>query len=113
MKATKVLPKTTLSYACSIMFRVSALTGNASCRRLFPFFLKSSCSGVFLFYPGSMEIKKCSVLVVDRLCGLELFRVNIEEPTSDGPPLELWECAMGHRTDHVSKEEESKLMADD
>ena len=60
-----------------------------------------------------MEIKKCSVLVVDRLCGLELFRVNIEEPTSDGPPLELWECAMGHRTHCVSKEEESKLRADD
>src|SRR5215475_9367175 len=60
-----------------------------------------------------MEIMKCSVLVVDRLCGLELFRVNIEEPTSDGPPPELWECAMSPRTHHVSTEEERKLRADD
>jgi hypothetical protein len=60
-----------------------------------------------------MEIKKCSVLVGDRSCGLELFRVSIEEPTADEPPLELWECAMGHRTHFVSKEEESKLRADD
>jgi hypothetical protein len=59
-----------------------------------------------------MEIKKCSVLVVDRLCGLELFRVNIEEPTSDGPPLELWECAMGHRTHYLAEKEESKSSAE-
>ena len=59
-----------------------------------------------------MEIRKCAVLVGDHPCGLELFRVNIGEPTSDGPPLELWECAMGHRTHYVSKEEESKLRAD-
>jgi hypothetical protein len=54
-----------------------------------------------------METKKCSVLVGDRSCGLELIRVNIEEPASEGPPLELWECPMGHRTYYVSKEEES------
>ena len=59
-----------------------------------------------------MEIKKCSVLVVDRLCGLELFRVNIEEPTSEGPPLELWECAMGHRTYYTSNNEESLSRSD-
>ena len=53
------------------------------------------------------------MLVVDRPCGLELFRVNIEEPTSEGPPLELWECAMGHRTYYVSKEEESISRAED
>jgi hypothetical protein len=60
-----------------------------------------------------MEIKKCSVLVVERPCGLVLFRVNIEEPTSDGPPLELWECAMGHRTHYVFKKEKSIYRAED
>jgi hypothetical protein len=54
-----------------------------------------------------MEKKKCPVLVVDRPCGLELFHVSTEEPTSEGPPLELWECARGHRT-FLSKKEESK-----
>jgi hypothetical protein len=53
-----------------------------------------------------MEIKKCSVLVGDHPCGLELIRVNIEEPASEEPPLELWECPMGHRTHYVSKEDE-------
>jgi hypothetical protein len=77
-----------------------------------PFFPKSTCSGVFLFYPGSMETKKCSVLVGDRPCGLELIRVNIEESASEEPPLELWECPMGHRTYYVSKGEESISRAD-
>src|SRR6266436_286741 len=53
-----------------------------------------------------MEKKKCPVLVVDRPCGLELFHVSTE-PTSEGPPLELWECPRGHRT-HFSKKEDSK-----
>jgi hypothetical protein len=93
------------------MSRVSALTGNAYARP-FSFVLKPTCSEIFLFYPGNMETKKCSVLVLDRPCGLELFRVNIEEPTSEGPSLELWECAMGHRTYYVSKEEDSISRAE-
>jgi hypothetical protein len=52
------------------------------------------------------------VLVGDRPCGLELLLVNIEEPASEEPPLELWECAMGHRTYYVSKEEESISRAE-
>jgi hypothetical protein len=60
-----------------------------------------------------MEIKKCPVLVVDRPCGLELFHVSTEEPTSADPPLELWECPRGHRTHFVSKKEESKSNASD
>ena len=59
-----------------------------------------------------METKKCAVLVVDRPCGLELFRVSTEEPTADSPPLELWECAMGHRTHYLSEKEESKSSAE-
>jgi len=50
-----------------------------------------------------METEKCSVLVVDRRCGLGLFHVSAEEPTSDGPPLELWEYPIGHRRHYVSK----------
>ena len=61
-----------------------------------------------MFREEVMEIKKCSVLVVDRLCGLELFHVSTEEPISDSPPLELWECPRGHRAHFVSKKEESK-----
>jgi len=48
------------------------------------------------------------VLVVDRPCALELFHVSTEEPTSDSPPLELWECAKGHRMHLASKKEESR-----
>ncbi len=59
-----------------------------------------------------MEKKKCPVLVVDRPCRLELFHVSTEEPTSEGPPLELWECPMGHRT-YLSKKEESKFNTRD
>jgi hypothetical protein len=32
-----------------------------------------------------IEKKKFPVLVVDRPCGLELFHVSTEEPTSEGP----------------------------
>ena len=52
------------------------------------------------------------MLVVDRPCALELFHVSTEEPTSDSPPLELWECAKGHRMHLVSKKEESKSEAE-
>ena len=58
-----------------------------------------------------IEKKEFPVLVVDRPCGLELFHVSTEEPTSEGPPLELWECPMGHRTHFLSKKEESKSSA--
>jgi hypothetical protein len=44
--------------------------------------------------------------------GLELFHVSTEEPTSDRPPLELWECVRGHRMHFVSKKEESKSEAE-
>jgi hypothetical protein len=60
-----------------------------------------------------MEIKKCPVMIVDRPCGLQLFHVSTEEPTSGTPPLELWECARGHRMHFVSKKEESKSNAED
>jgi hypothetical protein len=59
-----------------------------------------------------METKKCGVLVVDLPCGLELFHVSTEESTSDRPPLELWESAMGHRTHYLSKKE-SRIRAED
>ena len=52
-------------------------------------------------------------MVVDGPCGLELLHVSAEEPTSDSPPLELWECAKGHRMHLVSKKEESKSNARD
>jgi hypothetical protein len=32
-----------------------------------------------------IEKKEFPVLVVDRPCGLELFHVSTEEPTSEGP----------------------------
>jgi hypothetical protein len=59
-----------------------------------------------------MEIKKCPVLVFDRPCDIELFHVSTEEPTSDGPPLEQWECVRGHRMPFVSTKEESKSEAE-
>jgi len=71
-----------------------------------------TCSAIYLVYSGSMETRKCPVLVVDRPCGLELFHVSTEEPTSDSPPLELWECAKGHRMHLASKKEESKSEAE-
>jgi hypothetical protein len=74
--------------------------------------IEPTCFATSFFYPGSMEKKKCPVLVVDRPCGLELFHVSTEEPISDGPPLELWECAKGHRMHLVSKKEESKSEAE-
>jgi hypothetical protein len=73
---------------------------------------KTTCFASSLVYPGNMETKKCPVLVVDRPCGLELFHVSTEEPTSDSPPLELWECAKGHRMHLASKKEESKSEAE-
>ncbi len=72
---------------------------------------KPTCSPTLLFYPGSMETKKCPVKVVDRPCGLELVHVSTEEPTSGSPRLELWECPMGHRTHFLSKKEEAKSSA--
>jgi hypothetical protein len=69
--------------------------------------LRFSCSILAVW-----KQRNVSVLVLDRPCGLELFRVNIEEPTSEGPSLELWECAMGHRTYYVSKEEDSISRAE-
>jgi hypothetical protein len=44
-----------------------------------------------------IEKKEFPVLVVDRPCGLELFHVSTEEPTSEGPPPELWKWVR-HRT---------------
>ena len=74
--------------------------------------VENTCSTASLVYPGSMETRKCAVLIVDGPCGLELFRVNTEEPTADSPLLELWECPMGHRTHYLSEKEESKLSAE-
>jgi hypothetical protein len=74
--------------------------------------IKPTCFATSLVYSGSMETKKCPGLVVDRRCGLELFHVSTEEPTSDSPPLELWECVRGHRMHFVSKKEESKSEAE-
>jgi len=74
--------------------------------------IKPTCFATSLVYSGSMETKKCPVLVVDRPCGLELFHVSTEELTSDSPPLELWECVRGHRMHFVSKKEGSKSEAE-
>ena len=58
-----------------------------------------------------MEIKKCSVLVVDRPCSLELFHVSTEEPTSDSPPLELWECVRWATDRTVFPKKKSRNLA--
>ena len=58
------------------------------------------------------RLREFVFLVGDHPCDLELIRVNIEESASEGPPLELWECPMGHRTHYVSKEEGSITRAE-
>jgi hypothetical protein len=50
--------------------------------------IKPTCFATSLVYSGIMETKKCPVLVVDHPCGLELFLVSTEEPTSDSPSPE-------------------------
>jgi DNA-binding response OmpR family regulator len=52
--------------------------------------------------PGSMEIKKCPVIVNRRRCGLHLFRIGTLEEALK-PSFDVYECSKGHQTYHLSK----------
>jgi len=50
----------------------------------------------------SVEIRKCPVIVNRRPCGLQLFRTGkLDESLS--PSFDVYECAKGHQTYHLSK----------
>jgi CheY-like chemotaxis protein len=50
----------------------------------------------------SVEIRKCTVLVNRRPCGLPLVRTGVLDD-SLGPSFDVYECAKGHKTYHRSK----------
>src|SRR6266481_10052264 len=65
----------------------------------------TTCSRDFLAYAGTMETKRCSVLVDEHECGLELFQTGRVEAEPPRQPVDLYECPLGHRSYFLSGKE--------